>query len=103
MGRVLIGQRVTVLQGKFHEGVASMNIEFLADIGAVILNRTTTDEKVISDLFAGLVVSKQLQHTPFHRRERVESAVGLLRMAALDKVTRKVGADVVLACNYCIE
>ena len=62
-----------MFEGEFHEGVASVNPLFLADIIAVAFDRARADEKLLRDLFAGFVIRDQREHSAFGRRQPLQT------------------------------
>ena len=64
-------------QRELDEREAAVQVELLADVGAVCLDRARADEEFGGNLFARFVVGDGLQYAPFHRREVVQA--GLFR------------------------
>ena len=54
-----------VLDGEFDQRVAATQIEFLADVGAMVFDGADADAQIIGDLFAGFVLGQQGQHAAF--------------------------------------
>lgn len=59
-------------QREFHQGVAAVEVEFLADVGAVCFDRAVADAEFVGDLAAGFVVGDELEDAPFGGRQIVE-------------------------------
>jgi hypothetical protein len=48
-----------VLKRKFHQGMAAVDFQFLADVIAMRVDCARTDEEFLCDLLAGFVFSQQ--------------------------------------------
>ena len=66
-------QQVFVLERKFHEGMAAVNVQFLADVIAMSVDCARTDEEFLCDLLAGFVFSKQREYAKFGRGETFQT------------------------------
>ena len=44
-----------MIEGKFEQSMAAFEIELLADIGAVVINRARADEKLVGYFSGGFV------------------------------------------------
>jgi hypothetical protein len=61
-----------MLDREFDQRVRTAEIEFDADIGAVVFDGAGADAQFGGDLFAGLVFGQQAQHAPFGARQAVK-------------------------------
>jgi len=66
-------QQVLVCERKFHEGMAAVNVQFLADVIAMSVDCARADEELLCDLFAGFVFSKQREDAKLGRREAFQT------------------------------
>ena len=57
------------MERKFHQGMAAVNVQFLADVIAMSVDCARTNEKLLCDLLAGFVISQQREDAKFGRRE----------------------------------
>ena len=62
-------QQVLVCERKFHEGMAAVNVQFLADVIAMSVDGARTNEELLCDLLGGFVISQQREDAQFGRRE----------------------------------
>ena len=58
-----------MLERKLHQGMAAVNVQFLADVIAMSVDCARTDEEFLCDLLAGFVISQQREYAKFGRRE----------------------------------
>ena len=58
-----------VFQGKFHQGMAAVEVEFLADVLAMGFDRVVADEQMAGNLFARPAFGDQFEDAQFGWRQ----------------------------------
>ena len=56
-----------MLQSKFKQSVAAVNVQFRADIGAVIINGAGVNKEFFGYLFTRFIIGNQFQDPSFRR------------------------------------
>ena len=62
-----------MLQRKFRQRVAAMNVEFGADVIPMVFNGAHADAELVGNLAAGQIFGDELEYATFGWRERVET------------------------------
>src|SRR5881296_2332976 len=93
-----------MVEGEFEQGVAPLKVQFQADVGAVIIDRSGAEIQLTRDLLAGLAFGDQFENATLHRGELREARL-LLReragaRAPVDEVVRDRRAEVVSSGSH---
>src|SRR5262249_53974900 len=82
-----------MFQGEFQQRVAAMDLKFLADIGAMVIDSPRTDKKFGRNLLACLLISNELEDSTFSFSQQIESglfiAQGACASCAIDQIRRQ--------------
>ncbi len=90
-----------MFEGEVEQRMTAVQIQFPADIFAVLVDGAFGDAQFVGDLFAGLVGGNHSEDAIFRRSEIVDAGIflsqGLSPMTLVDEDGREGGADEITA------